>query len=590
MIGKKVKNPSKGSTKPARIGGLVDYIRAPEQTNELEKCEYSNGRGFITDSHNGQRAEMIALAQEAVRSKDPINHYILSWREGEKPTPAQIEQAIDVLLDHMKLQGHQIIYGLHSDTDNYHVHIAINRVHPDTHKVVEINKGFDLEALHQAVALIEHEQGWQREKNARYEVSETSELQRTDKSNQSKKLDQKRIDMEVWTGEKSAVRHTIEDAAPIIKSAKSWQELHARLAQIGMRYVREGSGAKIYVGDVGVKASSADRSASINQLQKRLGIYQPSGQQELAPAKRQQKDQGVLHPDARTSGLDVDRVRRTAGRSTGRSEPLRANQPSWKDYTAARQADKAARTQRNAKLKAAHEVEKQQLRERLRAERKEALEGDWRGKGMLLNAMKSVIAAQQAAEKLELKERHEAEKKRVRAVYPAFPSFEQWLRENVGERAAEEYRNKDAVKENRIYSVPGIGLQHDLRVRPLDIRDFKPSVQGREVVYQSADGRESFIDRGKHVAVLDTESEASIRAAMQLASQKFGGTLEVTGADEFKQMCVRIAVEQGIRLQNPELQDLIRSEISKQKSISIARSFNAEKTQDVKNKGRQFER
>ena len=38
----------------------------------------------------------------------------------------------------------------------------VNRVHPITRKVIEINKGFDLEALHRAVARIEHVQGWRR--------------------------------------------------------------------------------------------------------------------------------------------------------------------------------------------------------------------------------------------------------------------------------------------------------------------------------------------------------------------------------------------------------------------------------------------
>lgn len=40
----------------------------------------------MMDDPKSQTAEMIALSQEAVRSKDTINHYVLSWREGEQPS------------------------------------------------------------------------------------------------------------------------------------------------------------------------------------------------------------------------------------------------------------------------------------------------------------------------------------------------------------------------------------------------------------------------------------------------------------------------------------------------------------------------
>ncbi|MGZ5076783.1 MAG: hypothetical protein ACXV9R_09195, partial [Methylobacter sp.] len=97
MIGKKVSNPKKSSSKAVRIGRLVDYLLAPETKNANEKCVYASSRGFLTDTLSGHKAEMIALAQEAVRSQDTINHYVLSWREGEQPTPEHIERAVDIL-------------------------------------------------------------------------------------------------------------------------------------------------------------------------------------------------------------------------------------------------------------------------------------------------------------------------------------------------------------------------------------------------------------------------------------------------------------------------------------------------------------
>ena len=86
MIVKKVSN-SKTKHKTGSIRDLADYIREPHNQNPDEKVLYANGRGFLCDGHAAQREEMVALAAESVRSKNPVNHYIMSWREGEQPSP-----------------------------------------------------------------------------------------------------------------------------------------------------------------------------------------------------------------------------------------------------------------------------------------------------------------------------------------------------------------------------------------------------------------------------------------------------------------------------------------------------------------------
>ena len=58
--------------------------------------------------------------------------------------------ALDVFLERMGLTGHQTVYGLHYDTDNYHLHIAVNRMNPDSGKVVQPHRGFDIREAHKA--------------------------------------------------------------------------------------------------------------------------------------------------------------------------------------------------------------------------------------------------------------------------------------------------------------------------------------------------------------------------------------------------------------------------------------------------------
>ena len=170
MISKHIRNPDATAEKHRRIIKLVEYILNPETENATEKCVYHCARGFITGERSMQLNEMIALSEDATRSKNTVEHFMLSWREGEKPTPEQIEELITIWLAEMGLNGCQAIYGLHEDTDNCHLHIAVNRMHPERLECIKINGGFSKEAEHRAIALIENAQGWQAEKNARYTV------------------------------------------------------------------------------------------------------------------------------------------------------------------------------------------------------------------------------------------------------------------------------------------------------------------------------------------------------------------------------------------------------------------------------------
>lgn len=183
-----------------------------------------------------------------------------------------MDELVEFFLKEMELEGHQAIYALHGDTKNYHVHIAVNRVHPLTNKVVRVNHGFDIRQAQKVRALIEKKQGWSVLENAPYVVTEEGELARR-KTPPEPKLEQRAQDFEAATGEKSTQRIAQEKGHDIIKNAKSWEELHEGLKNIGLKFEKKGSGAIIWVGDTAIKASSADRSFSMGKLVKRLGEF-----------------------------------------------------------------------------------------------------------------------------------------------------------------------------------------------------------------------------------------------------------------------------------------------------------------------------
>ena len=532
MIVKKVKNPKKSSSKAARVGNLAEYIRDAERKDSTEKTIYTDARGFLAETPDGQAAEMLALAQEAVKSKDPINHYVLSWQEGEQPTPAQVEEAVTIFLDELGLKAHQAIYGLHADTDNMHLHIMVNRVNPDTLHVVKPNRGFDIEAAHKAVARIEQAQGWEREQHGRYQVQAdgtVSKAQRDPEKPRPKQPDQPKRDQEHRTGEKSAERIAIEDGGPLLREASSWRRLHHALAAKGMRYEKVGSGAVLWVGDVRVKASSADRGASLAQMQKRLGIYEPAPERQYVAERKPQP------------------VRQVTG---------------WETYNAGRKAQAAAKAAAVLAQQKQQEAERRALAEQQQERRAEVLQGSWKGKGVLRNALQSVLAAEQAAESAAVVERHQGERRELAQQFRPWPSLEDWQRQQQHPEGAETLRRTLAVIRGGTVEPP----------TPRDIRSFKPEIHGEQVHYSRREAARAvaaaFIDKGARIAIQDLQRD-SVLAALQLSAAKWD-SFTVSGSAAYKALAVSLAAEHGFKIANPELQARIETARAERQAQALA--------------------
>jgi len=558
MIVKKIENPKKSAAKAARVKQLVRYITAPEAGSSLEKCIHHEAVNFITDALDAQTLEMIALAQESVRSQDPVDHWTISWPEDEQPSIAQAREAVQVLIRQSGLAGHQHVFALHDDTHCRHLHVVVNRVHPETFKVIKINQGFYKETGQQVAAIVEKLQGWKSLDAPRYRTNEKAELvvdgatnrpkifTASDKPRRPTALAQ---DMEVQTGEKSAQRIAIEQGAPIMAAATSWGELHDKLAQAGMHYERKGPGAILYVGEVRVKASSVDRRACLGALQQRLGAYQGAQDtalngEHLGAAEELPSDEG-----GKVSKDGATNPSQPAGRARLAVQPMRAGQSGWAEYLVIRDARKAARHAETLVLRKRQGEERAALLARLKAERQAVLGRSWQGQGVLRNAMQSVLAAQQAAQKLELAQQQREARKALQARYKLLPMYRQW---------------KEAAQILGIAPLPAAGqrVMDDWPVTVAAVaqtlRSLTYTVDARQHVTYRLDGVEVFRDEVYSIEVLDVASRRGIAAALAMAEEKFGNVLTVTGPLDFQKSVVAVSVESGLacRFSDPALEQL----------------------------------
>ncbi|WP_086640366.1 TraI/MobA(P) family conjugative relaxase [Acetobacter tropicalis] len=539
MILKKVKNPKKSTSKSERIRRLILYVASPEKTDTSGKCTYFGARGFLTNLLDSQVAEMIALATDSVRSVDTVNHYVLSWKRGESPTTEQVNEAVTLLQKEIGLEQHQIVYGLHGDTDNRHLHVVVNRVDPETLRCTEINRGFDIEAGHRAIALIEHRQGWSREENGLYQVGPDGKLIRCDRHREGAapvKTDSKKV--ESRTGKRSIRDVAIEEAVPVIKEATCWADVHEGLAQKGIRYRRHGNGGVIMIGDSAVKASQADRQISFIKLQLRLGPYEEPDQAAEISAD------GTLTIPLQVRPNDVD----------------------LSDYHQERKDYEAARTKALSDLIRQHANQRTSLKEMQRRERETVLKGKWRRRGVALNALRHALAEEHRTALHLLQDQQKEERLANRERLPPFPTIEEWLKANRDPFLAALWAHP-----NYFMRLEGYGTRSDSERRVYSIPGFRSVVRGAYVHYCKLTDPEhiAFSDRGDRIDVCDTTDRAIILASLQLAASRWD-EVKITGSDDFKARVVDLAVEHGFRLKNEDLRQSVEKRRKEAHELKIA--------------------
>ena len=540
MIGKHIEKSQDESS----FRALNNYItgksaRKPEDRDE--KIAYSDCINLF--SVETATDEMEALAFMNNRCKDPVMHLLLSWRENENPTEAQVREAVEITLDEMNLSQCQALYSLHQNTDNLHLHICVNRIDPETKLTVTPARGWTRQAMEHAARRIEAAQGWQVEENAWSEVNEHGEIVQKPRSAETT-ISQAIRDKENLTGEQSAARKAQMALKDAVKSISSWDELHALMHENGMAYHKKGSGAVIQVGEVTVKASAVSRNFTLNKLEKKFGAYRPPQEGMKPDAAAIEK---ISSPQPLSSTNDDER---------------------WRAFIAARNEHFKNKKQIREELDMTQRRERRALKDNHREERAELFRSlGGRGLGRdHINRQSSLLAAKHAAETAELKQEHKIQRERQQRNFAALRSYENWLNSRglSAEADAWRHRKNDAFLELHMPQ----GAAEQGKEPPSGILGFRAAATGQGVkFYSGEENQAAFVDMGKKIRVYRHDDDALL-TALQLAQEKWGG-VELHGSEGYKRRCVEISAKNGIRIANPELREMVAAEMEN-REIAIA--------------------
>jgi hypothetical protein len=286
----------------------------------------------------------------------------------------ELQQIVERLVDTLGFSEHQYIAVRHDDTDHEHIHVAINKIHPETFRIH--SPAWDHQRLFTGARALERELGL------------TPLRSRT---RDREKIPQRAADCEAHHGIDSFARWAREKLRPALRRTKlrGWNDVHDVCGRLGVVIRPHGNGLVFEDAERGVrvKASFVARELSKARLCKQLGSFQPAPERHLETARQ------ALH----------------------RYSPSRGSQSLWKEYE---QSLDEARTQRQESWKSYRDAaprERQQLKQKYRLQRRviNALPVSARDRGQLLRQ----LALRQTIETRALKRKLAIQRKAIQKAW-----------------------------------------------------------------------------------------------------------------------------------------------------------------------------
>jgi len=117
-------------------------VRGKSGTPDPKRVAWLFTQNLPTDDPLPAAKYMEATAQLSARTRKAAYHLMIAWHENERPTPEAMQDIARQTLRLAGLAEHQALVMGHGDKPHPHLHILLNRVHPDTGRAWKTNDDF----------------------------------------------------------------------------------------------------------------------------------------------------------------------------------------------------------------------------------------------------------------------------------------------------------------------------------------------------------------------------------------------------------------------------------------------------------------
>lgn len=226
---------------------LVEYLTDGQgKENRVGEISLSN---YVSNDMQWALDETLSIQSNSNVTSDKTYHLIFSFAVDEEVSEQILKTIEKRFVDALGFNDHQRISIVHTDTDNLHVHIAINKVHPD--KITIHEPYYDYKTLAKVC------------REAEVDFGLLKLRQNKERTN----------DMDAQAGIQSLENWIKQECRESLIEAKNWDQANTILAEHGLSIKERGNGLVFTNGKIHVKASKIDREFSKSKLEKRLGKF-----------------------------------------------------------------------------------------------------------------------------------------------------------------------------------------------------------------------------------------------------------------------------------------------------------------------------
>jgi hypothetical protein len=452
---------------------------------------------------------------------DKTLHLVVSFPAGECPSKEVLTDISERLCESLGMADHQRLVVVHDNTSHLHMHLAINKIHPETKRC--ISPSFSKRVLYRAA----------RELEQKHQLLPLLEHQRI------RLVSGKAADFERFTGEQSfhgwMVEHVKARLVDRVGTGRmSWHDLHELVGSYGVKLEPRGRGLVFSCGGFAMKASTLDRSLSRASLERVMGPY-------TAPARPYEGEEVKrgYRPGPRAVSSEA---RELYGQYRERGDSIRAFKKQQYAELSRQRAEELTR------IKAFYTSQRQKLWSDPFITKHDKRSGAQR------------LSKNRARDLGEAVERF----RQARAAVAGSNKIVSWndflsLEASKGDKTAlallRSRRRSDEQVAGNVLS--GRQVQREDRVYGLQ----RVVQRNGDVMYTVVD---RFIDTGRSI-IAQGYDVATIREALLIAHKRYGRTLVVSGDERFKGIVRHIAAHERISIKG------LRVQFVRERSLGIER-------------------
>lgn len=475
------------------FAGLANYL-ADDQCKD-----HRLGEVRVT---NCEAATLPAAIEEVLATQhlntratgDKTYHLLVSFRAGEQPSADILKAIEERICGGLGYAGHQRVSAVHHDTDNLHIHIAINKIHPTRKTMHEPFQAY--RTLAELCVVMEREYGLEKDNHEpRRHIAEG-----------------RAADMERHAGIESLVGWIKRECLDEIMGAQTWTELHQVMRGNGLELRERANGLVIHANDgTMVKASTVARELSKPKLEARLGPF------EASPEPQEQ----------------------TTVRRTYRKEPVRMRINTVELY---------------AKYKAEHKnltIVRADALAQVKRRKDRAVE-DAKRANTLRRATIKIVDSKGISKKVLYSQASAALRASLNAIHKEYAKERERLYQGFQRRTWADWLKQEAVNGNAeaLAALRGREAAQGLKGNTFRAEgEGKPSyapivdniTKKGTIIYRA--GLSAVRDDGDKLQVSREATREGLQAALRLAMERYGDRITVNGTAKFKAQIVRAAVD-----------------------------------------------